>query len=262
MFARRVVVAVALAAAGLILATPMAAAADPLPPPPAVTMDEQDCLETSVARAVLTSKIDPLVPDRYALANLNANASRFIVTTYTCSQVSVEGQPVAGHDKPTTVTIGTAPVISRDGEQFPSQEQYIIWYGTDNPVLFAKLQQTGLPVSFLPRSSTTITSDNGITTVDWAIRGAELNYDERAVWTEQTTELVTPTTTWWHDGPKGDLRITYDNRFMRSTAVLTADFTDNDLLSDLIAQPTLLNINQVPFPFVRGSWSSQVSFVS
>src|SRR5688572_24749988 len=120
MCARRVIAAVGLAAASLVLATPTTAAADPLAPAPAVMMDEQDCLETNVARAVVTSKLDPLVPDRYGLANLNANASRFIVTTYTCSQVSVDGQPVAGHDKPTTVTIGTAPVISRDGEQFPS----------------------------------------------------------------------------------------------------------------------------------------------
>ena len=146
----------------------------------AATTDEQDCREANVSRAVLTSRLDPLVPDRYSLLQITATASRLALTTYTCARVSVDGQPVAGHDKPTTVTIGSAVVTHRDGEQLPTQQQYILWYGTDNPVLFAKLQQTGLPVSFLPGSSGTASSDEGVTTIDWAIRGAGLDYQLQA----------------------------------------------------------------------------------
>ena len=261
MHIKRTLVALGLVAAGLTLTTTAPAAAEDLPSTAEVTTDEQDCHETNIARAVLTSELDPLVPDRYTLVQVGPIASRFFVTTYTCSQVSVDGQPVVGHAKPTTVTIGSAAVLTRDGQPLPSQQQYIVWYGTDNPVLFAKLQQTGLPVSFLPGSSTTITSAGATTTVEWAIRGAGLDYDEKAVGTEPATAPQASTSTWWHDGPKGDLRITYTNLLAASSAVITADFRSNELLSQIIALPNLLQINGVPFGYIRGSWTSQVSFV-
>lgn len=264
MYARRTIAALALATAGVSLAMSTATAADTLGSAAAVTMDEQDCLEAGVSRAVLTSGLDPLVPDRYSLFHINATASRLVLTTYTCSQVSVDGQPVVGHDKPTTVTIGSAVVTTRDGEPLPtSQQQYIVWYGTDNPLLFAKLQQTGLPVSFLPRSSVEATSNGAITTVDWAIRGAGLDYDLTAEGAEPVTDPVTSTTTWWYDGPKGNLKITYENLFVKSAAVITADLTGNELLREIVPSPAVLTINgaTIPAGFVRGSWTSQVSFV-
>jgi hypothetical protein len=228
-----------------------------------VSTDEQDCRETNVVRAVLTSGLDPLVPDRYSLLRLGPSASRFVVTTYTCSRVSVDGQPAVGHDKSTTVTIGSAVVTSRDGQPLPaSQQQYVVWYGTDNPVLFAKLQQTGLPVSFLHGSSATASADAGTTTIDWAIRGAGLDYVEQAVATDPPDEPGASTTTWWYDGPEGDLQITYANQLATSTAVVTADFTRNELLSEIIAQPALLTINGVRFGYARGSWTAEVRSVS
>src|SRR5215204_1756913 len=107
MYPRRVFAALGLAAAGLTFAMITPAAADSLPSAIAVTTDEQDCHETNVSRAVLTSGLDPLVPDRYSLLQISPTASRLVVTTATCDRVSVDGQPVVGHDKPTTVTIGT-----------------------------------------------------------------------------------------------------------------------------------------------------------
>jgi hypothetical protein len=261
MHTTRTLAALGLVATGLTLATNAPATAELLSSA-VVTTDEQDCRETNIARAVLTSELDPVVPDRYTLLRITPTASRFLVTTYTCSQVSVDGQPAVGRDKPTTVTIGSAVVTHRDGQQLPSQQQqYIVWYGTDNPVLFAKLQQTGLPVSFLPHSSATITSDGAASTVEWAIRGAGLDYDETAVGTEPTAAPPASTTIWWHDGPEGDLRITYDNQLAVSSAVITADFRSNELLSHIIALPNLLQINGVPFVYIRGSWTSHVSFV-
>ena len=261
MYTRRVIAALGLAAASLSVAMAPPAVADELPSAAAVTTDEQDCRETNILRAVLTSKVDPLVPDRYRLLQITPTASRLIVTTYTCSQVSVDGQPVVGRDKPTTVSIGSAVITHRDGVQLPTTQQYIVWYGTDNPVLFAKLRQTGLPVSFLPGSSATAASDGGTTTVEWAIRGAGLDYVQQAEGTWPVTDPRASTSTWRYDGPNGDLRITYDNLLVTSTAVITADFTGNELLSEIIALPTLLKINGVQFGSARGSWTSQVSFV-
>jgi hypothetical protein len=256
-----------LAATALAVATTSPAAAeDPTSSSAAaVTTDEQDCHETNIARAVTTASLRPLVPSRYDLLTPNPavnTTGRITVFTYTCFGVSVDGQPVVGRNKPTTVTIGTAAVRTRDGLPLASNEQqYILWYGTDNPVLFAKLQQTGLPVSFLPHSSATITSDGATSTVEWAIRGAGLDYDETAVGTEPTAAPAASTTIWWHDGPEGDLRITYDNELAVSAAIITADFRSNELLSHIIALPNLLQINGVPFVYIRGSWTSQVSFV-
>jgi hypothetical protein len=262
----RILVAFGLAATVLTLTAVPAIAEDPTSTVAAVTTNEQDCHESSVTRAVLTSKLRELVPARYTLVQVGPVASRFIVTTYTCSQVSVDGQPVVGNDKPTTVTIGSAAVSARDGVSAPSQ--YILWYGTDNPVLFAKLHQTGLPVSFLPRADATIT-DNGTThTVRWALRGAGLDYDLTATngpepATDPATGPVTGTTRWWYDGPEGDLLITYTNRIATANAPVTADFTGNEMLGapgNLVAQTSLLQISGVAFPYVRGSWASTVEF--
>lgn len=258
----RTLAALALVAAGLALAPNAPAGAEDRPSTALVTTDEQNCHETNILRAVLTSQLDALVPDRYTLLRITPTASRFIVTTVTCFQMSVDGQPAVGRDKPTTISIGSAVVTHRDGQQLPPrQQQYIVWYGTDNPVLFAKLQQTGLPVSFLPRSSATITSNGATSTITRAIRGAGLDYDETAVGIEPTAAPQPSTSVWWHDGPKGDLRITYNNQVASSTAVITADFRSNEVLSQIIALPNLLQINGSTFGYVRGSWTSEVSFV-
>jgi len=258
---RQAIAALGLATAGLTALMTTPAAADAFPAPAVTSLDEQNCRETNVARAVLTSGLDPLVPDRYTLRQLTATASSLVVTTYTCAEVSVDGQPVVAHDQPTTVSIGSATVTHRDGQPLPAPQQYILWYGTDNPVLFGRLQQTGLPVSFLPRSSVAATFEGESATVDWAIRGAGLDYDLHALATEADAVPVTSTSTWWHDSPKGNLRITYDNLIVRSTAVITADFTGNELLAQIIALPSLLKVTNVPFVYVHGSWTSHIAFV-
>ena len=262
MYARQAIVTLGLAVTGVNLTVSYPAVADESSEEAAVTTAEVGCRETNVPRAVLTSGLDPLVPDRYTLLRTTATASRLTVTTYTCSEVSVDAQPVVGQDKPTTVTIGSATVSHRDGQPLPSnQQQYIVWYGTDNPVLFARLQQTGLPVSLLPRARTTVNSGGAtITAVDWAIRGAGLDYDENAEGTEPVAAPQVSTSIWWYAGPKGDLRITYSNLLAASSAAITADFRSNELLSQIVVLPSLLQINGASFAYLRGSWTSQITF--
>ena len=105
-------------------------------------------------------------------------------------------------------------------------------------------------------------SDGGTTTVAWAIRGAGLDYDEEVVGTEPTAPQATSTGSWWYDGPRGNLKITYTNLLANSTPVITADFTRQGLLSRIITSPTLLRINGVTIDrgYARGSWTAQVSF--
>jgi hypothetical protein len=61
--------------------------------------------------------------------------------------------------------------------------------------------------------------------------------------------------------PKGDLRVTYDNLERTSSALITADFRSNALLDQIIAQRPLLQISGVTFGYIRGSWTSDVTFV-
>jgi hypothetical protein len=46
-----------------------------------------------------------------------------------------------------------------------------------------------------------------------------------------------------------------------SSAVITADFRSNALLDQIIAQRPLLQISGVTFGYIRGSWTSDVTFV-
>jgi hypothetical protein len=255
---RRVIAILCLLVAATAGVSP--AAADERAP---ITTDERDCVETDVARAVTTTGLDPLVPDRYTLSGVSATASRLIVITYTCQRVDVAGSlPLEPDGGLTTVTIAAAAVTHRDGEPLPSEQQlYVVWYGTDNLELFADLRRAGLPASYLPRSSATVTGGTG--EVAWSVRGAGLDYDQTASSPLPDTDgprdsTVVP----WHDGPRGDLRLTVSNsRLQESTAVVTADFTSNRVLSEIIALPRLLTITDVRFPYVSGSWTSTVETV-
>lgn len=237
----------------------------------AVTTNEQDCHETNIARAVSAALLRDLVPARYDLLAPNPavpTTGRITVLTYTCFGVSVDGQPVVGRDKPTTVTIGTAAVKARDGVTLaatPSAnaQQYILWYGTDNPVLFAKLQQTGLPVHFLrPSTGTTtdFTSTGTSNTLAWDIRWPGLDYTQSVTGPEPTVDPATrpaTTSTFWFDGPQGDLSVTYTNHTISTNAPVTADFRANDVLQPRVLNQGLLVING-SFPYIRGGWTSAV----
>jgi hypothetical protein len=229
-----------------------------------VSTDERDCVETGVARAVTTAGLDPLVPERYTLLAVSATASRLTVITYTCQDTAVTGSlPLKSDGEPTTVTIAAATVTHRDGQPLPTEQQlYVVWYGTDNLELFVNFRRAGLPASYLPRSSATVNAGTG--DVAWSIRGAGLSYDQIA-----TNPLPDPdgprdsTVVFWHDGPRGDLRLTFSNsQLEETTAVVTADFTSNEILTEIIALPRLLTVTDVRFPYVRGSWTSTVETVS
>jgi hypothetical protein len=261
--------ALGLAATGLAVATTTPAVADdpPSTTAAAVTTDEQGCHETQIQRAVTMSSLRPLVPTRYGLFPVNpaGTTGRITATSYTCAAVSVDGQPVVGRDKTTTVTIGSARVNARDGQPLlSSQGEYILWYGTDNPVLFAKLQQTGLPVVFLRRSTGSVTSDGVTNTVDWSIAEAGLDYTVSLTGPVPATDPATrpeTSTTWWFDGPKGDLKIIYTNHTLSTPVPVNADFTANAVLKDRVVAPAALVINGGVFQYIQGGWTSDVSFV-
>ena len=251
------------AASGLVALTSAALHPAAAQDAPLVSTDERSCVETNVARAVTTTGLDPLVPDRYTLTAVSPTASRLIVITYTCEAIEVDGAlPQESPAGPTTVTIGLAAVSHRDGEPLPTLEQfYVVWWGTDDHELFANLRQAGLPAKYLPRTTATYDPASGSAT--WTIRGAGLDYHQRATSPSADTDGLSDSTVgFWHGGPQADLRVAVDNSQLESTtAVLDADFSANEILSEIIAQPRLLTITNTRFTYVRGSWTSTVTTV-
>jgi hypothetical protein len=267
MLTKRFWAALALAAAALALPAP--ATADPEQIPPGLestTTSETGCKEVNIQRASLISQVDPLVPDRYDLFRLSAIGTRVIITTYTCDEIVVNGAPAVG-TQPTTVVIGAVQITGRDDKA--ATGQYILWYGTDNPVLFAHYQRLGLPVS---RIHPTIDFSLGETTSDlhWKIAGAGLDYRLDAVGTESTNVTEFPAN-FYYDGPRGDLHWLFDNTAAVSTASVNADFTQlqpvqNPFLvnSQMICIPTKAPpcdraATGTSFQYARGSWISNLT---
>jgi hypothetical protein len=157
------------------------------------------------------------------------------------------------------LSIGSAAITARDGA--PTTGFYVLWYATDNPVLFAKMQQTGMPVAFLPRSDCTVEAGPVTCNLNWAIRGAGL----RASCTQSAPSRRPPrppsALSWYHDGPFGDLRITFHNEMRPvSTAAVTADFTRNEVLQPMLVSPAV--ITGVPSPYLRGTWTSELEYLN
>ena len=102
-----------------------------------LTTDERDCHEINIPRATVYAATDGLVPDRYTVAAL-PTAARVRVIDYVCESLTVDGQP---HARQTQVTIGAVQLA----QQGTSTPYYILWLGTDNPVLAARYRQLGIP---------------------------------------------------------------------------------------------------------------------
>lgn len=271
MLARRFWATVALASTALFTHAPATAE---VPPGLAMTTTkESGCVEINVPRASPLTVLRTLVPTRYTLLVPNPtgapSAGQVVITTYTCDQVLVDGHPSTDAE-PTTVVIGSAGISQRDGA--PDSGQYILWYGTDNPVLFAMYQRLGLPVSLLPRPSTEFALGDVTSNLHWTVTGDGLDYDLEAIGTESAT-TATSTSHWFYDGPRGDLELAFSNAFRVSSSQIIADFSQLQRLP-LLSRPTLVCIpGAVPAPtcpdatsgvsfansYARGSWTSEMT---
>jgi len=273
MHTRRLIAALGLAAAALA-STATTATAEPTPTKASTA--ENDCSEIAITRATNAPDAQAVIPSRYGISETNPGVGRLFVHTYTCQALTIDGQPVVGGNRPTTISIGSVAVNTLDGTTLAGGfNAYILWFGTDNPVLFAKYQQLGLPVRFLKPdtgTTTTLTTDGAITAIDWAIRNPGINYD---VVTKGAIEP--PTTTrqgadifFWYDTGAHDLRLTYHNTAIRpsSSAPVRADLRGATLATDLmrikdatVAGGPLIPPSEDPdatinLAYTRGSWTA------
>lgn len=298
---RRIIAALGIAAAALAIQAPAPAAiVDPVTPSPpghsdiAVGTQEHGCFEAPISRAVPTAKLAAQVPARYTLSIINPNVtptnSSVVISTYTCEDVRVNqyGDPLVLPDpadenadpadeaqsgQPTITTVARVGITRRDG--VPTPGTYLLWYGTNNRVLFGELERLGLPVYLLTGSTTTV--NDATHQITWNIRGG-LDYDLPPIVTEPAGD---PT-------PRGDLVLYYDtadgeNLKMTYTHQVyavrdalpdpagtlytpsnPADLTRLTPLTDLLANQASATIPAPPattarFAFVdRASWDTRV----
>ena len=254
----RILATLGLAAATLAVAAPAPADTDTAPGLyPMATAVEQGCHELIISRGGNAAAVRAAVPARYTLLNNSAT-----VTTYTCEDVTVDGQPNIGSG-PTTTTIGTVGGTHRDGAELGANSRYILWHGTDNPVLFAKYQQVGLPTQLLHPSTEAAAVETPTSTAAWSIRGKGLDYDiTEAIPTGAPGQPpVTPQVTWYHEGPDGTVELALDNNTRQSTALTRATLSGLEPLFGLLANPALATIplpNTIPpaLAYITGGWTS------
>jgi hypothetical protein len=99
---------------------------------------------------------------------------------YVCEALSVNGHAA----RPTIVSLGVV-AVQREGRP----TTYVLWVGTDNPLLFARLQQLGVDAFFIPQSTYTETTNllgQREITVEYVSRGpGGLDYTRNLVVTTE-----------------------------------------------------------------------------
>jgi hypothetical protein len=286
------IAALGIIAAGLTLQAPAPAAVEDHPAARSgrttlVSTEESGCFEVPITRAVTLAKVNPPLPSRYVALPLAdpANTSVSIVTN-TCEDFRVNrlGNPVDLPDqadqaaepdvdpgRPTITTIGAVRLRSRAG--VPTSGSYLLWYGTNNKVLFDKLDRIGLPVFFMPES--TSTADEATHQILWKIRGQQ-DYDVPVtVPADRGAQTPANDLVLYYDTADGrSLRWTYTDQLMEvrngtatipplATAANRIDVSRLEL-AGWLALPTLKTIpatnltTSVGVQFIRGSWNSHV----
>jgi hypothetical protein len=233
-----------------------------------IRTEETNCFETGDRRPVLFAEVDAYVPDRYTVTPAVAppppawtGAPGAIVGTvgfqdYVCEKLSVNGHAA----RPTIVSLGVVGV-RRDGVS----ATYILWVGTDNPLLFARLHQLGVETFFIPQSAYTETKNllgQREITVEYVARGpGGLDYTRNLVVTSAPALAPVPSTgTFYHLGSRGEVRFSYANLVDGAArASICFDVADDSL-------PLDYGITDFCFPalrtFIRGSWTGTIELIS
>ncbi len=244
------------------------AAADETGPVPADTFthqtrletSEENCSEITIPRAANLAATDALVPEDYTVAVFGA-AARVRIIDYVCSDVVVDRQR---HSRPTHVSIGAAQLSARLGQPAPGTF-YVLWLGTDNPVLAARYRQVGIASEYLSESSSTSeTLTDGTFRLGLSYLRGDTEHTISSTAPSEPVPVPSPGSgvTLFHQGDQGEVVLSYDNTEIATTSGLIAgDLTGIKTLVQVIALPALLTLNgTVPFPgsTSRGTWTSSL----
>lgn len=221
----------------------------------------EECYEVLFGRAADLTALSAVVPDRYTLFTqpvpTGGQAGRVRVIDASCL-TSVDGQQRVQRS---AVTLGVAEVVARDAVPTPNS-YYLLWAGTDDAVLAARLRQVGLPVEHLPASATADQPADGTSSVGFSFVGDGLDHSLTAQVVEPPQAVVDRSRfTAYHDGPRGDVRLVDVNALTAgTTSKVTGDLTGIGALQPLLLTPRLATLNGVSFgsSFRRGGWTRTV----
>lgn len=223
-----------------------------------MTAGFSDCYEIAVFRAASLSALRAAVPARYGLFFPEGSPSPRLTVIDASCVTSVDDQR---RERRSVVTLGLAALTSRDGVATPNSS-YVLWLGTDDAVLAARLRQVGLPAEFLPGSSSTDQPVEGGSTIGFEFVGDGLDHDLTMTVVEPPPAILPPGTpfTAYYDGPRGDIRLRDVNALTAATeAKIFADLTGIEVLQPLLALPRLATLSGGTFrTFSRGGWTRTV----
>ena len=233
--------------------------------------EERDCFETADRRPVPIELVRQYVPDRYTPEVVPApgppvwpTPGELVglvgFTDYVCESFSVNGH----RPRPTIVSMGVVQFVARDG--VARRGTYVLWVGTDNPLLFVRLQGLGVRTYFIPRSSytesvkTTAAGTTTEITVNYVGNGPDgLSYTRKISATEGVLPAPPdgPASGWFHLGSQGEVAFTFFNHFQPfGRATVCLEFEPGSI-------PTQYGLTGFPTPgscfptlrnFFRGSW--------
>lgn len=234
--------------------------------------EEKDCFETADRRPVPIGLVRQYVPARYTPEEVAApgppvwpNPGERIglvgFTDYVCKAFSVNGhQP-----RPTMISMGVVQFVARDN--VPRRGLYVLWIGTDNPLLFVRLRQLGVTTYFIPRSNyseSVTTAADGTTateiTANYVGNGPDgLTYTR----TISASGPAVPgpsdglASGFFHLGSRGEVNFTFQNHFqpsLRATVCFELEPGSVPTQYGLTGFPGLDFCFPALRPLFRGSW--------
>jgi len=215
---------------------------------------ETDCIEVPFFRLGSTEAVREIVPSNYTVREVRPGNVALTFIEYHCESITVDGK----HSLPTTVTLGSVPIVSRDGEPL-SGTGYVLWLGTDNPILAARYRQLGIPAEFVPHSSFTFTQENvpGVgSKVRFDLIGDRLDHAvESLVITEPAQGPIRHAQggVFVYEGNEGWARLSFFNDVRPPGAATTsATIEPTSEIASLLASPlTFTGRTQ----YIRGDWT-------
>jgi len=226
-----------------------------------LTTQESDCTELAIVRGVTAPGARALVPGRYAITTAGSGelvTGRFQKWDYVCEDFSVDGQRYTPR---TQISMGAIAVTSRDDVPVGPGHFYLVYLATDNPVLAARYQQVGLPATFSPGLSATV-SDAAASPFEVSFFSPIAQYSLMAV--SAMAPAPVPATggpNLFHEGGSGEVLLSYNNKMLGTATgtFVTADYRQHEILAPIIALPRLLQIAGPGFAILGGDWDATVA---
>jgi hypothetical protein len=220
---------------------------------------EKDCQEIVFTRLGNTQSVREVVPSNFIVTEFQPGTVPMQFTEYHCETISVDDKFDNNVDdnkdeRPTTVTLGSVPVTLPNGKG----GRYLLWLGTDNPILAARYRQLGFPAEYLPHTSFSVTGTQG--KVLYEFIGDELDHTLQFTAPVPTTEVPpspTSTLTLLHEGSEGLVQLKFVNDTLnlgpqRNGPLTTVQIDPTSYIASLLASSPTFSI---PVTYVSGGWT-------